>query len=189
MPRVPTTPARAAASPSARRPASPSRAAQAVTLSRAECLELLATNHLGRVVVTVGADHRPLIRPVNYLFDETAQAVTFRCAPGTKLHALLRSASACFEIDDHDAEARTGWSVVVYGVSEPVVRPTAILRLERSGLDSLAPGPQPEWIRIRATTVTGMRIHAAPAASTLSDFRPECAAREPRKTRENPGPL
>jgi hypothetical protein len=42
------------------------------------------------------------------------------------------------------------------------VRPTAILRLERSGLDSLAPGPQPEWIRIRAATVTGMRIHAAP---------------------------
>ena len=115
------------------------------------------------VVATVSAEHRPLIRPVNYLFDQTAQAVTFRCAAGTKLHALLRSASACFEIDDHAAEARTGWSVVVYGVSEPVVRPTDILRLERSGLDSLAPGPHPAWIRIRATTVTGMRIHAAPA--------------------------
>jgi uncharacterized protein len=162
MPRVPTTPVRVAALTSTRRRAFPSsEAAKAATLSRAECLELLAATHLGRVVVTVGADHRPLIRPVNYLFDPTAQAVTFRCAAGTKLHALLRSASACFEIDDHDAEARTGWSVVVYGVSEPVVRPTAILRLERSGLDSLAPGPQPGWIRIRATTVTGMRIHAA----------------------------
>jgi nitroimidazol reductase NimA-like FMN-containing flavoprotein (pyridoxamine 5'-phosphate oxidase superfamily) len=140
------------------------RAAQAVTLSRAECLERLAATHVGRVVVTVGAEHRPLIRPINYLFDQNSQAVTFRCAAGTKLHALLRSASACFEIDDHDAEARNGWSVVVYGVSEPVVRPTDILRLERSGLDSLAPGPQPEWFRIRATTVTGIRIHAAPAA-------------------------
>jgi nitroimidazol reductase NimA-like FMN-containing flavoprotein (pyridoxamine 5'-phosphate oxidase superfamily) len=136
---------------------------QAVTLSRAQCLELLAATHLGRAVVTVGAEHRPVIRPVNYLFDQSSQAVTFRCAAGTKLHALLRSASACFEIDDHDAEARTGWSVVVYGVSEPVVRPTDILRLERSGLDSLAPGSQPEWIRIRATTVTGMRIRAAAA--------------------------
>lgn len=132
-------------------------------LPRAECLELLATSQVGRVVVTVGAEHRPLIRPVNYLFDQSSQAVTFRCAAGTKLHALLRSASACFEIDHHDAEARTGWSVVIYGVSEPVVRPTEILRLERSGLDSLAAGPRPEWIRIRATTVTGMRIHAAPA--------------------------
>lgn len=164
----PPHPARAAASPSARRLASPSPAARAVTLSRADCLELLAATHLGRVVVTVGADHRPLIRPVSYLFDQTAQAVTFRCAAGTKLHALLRSASACFEIDEQNAEARTGWSVVVYGGSEPVVRPAEILRLEQSGLDSLAPGPRPKWIRIRATTVTGMRIHAAPA----TDERP-----------------
>jgi uncharacterized protein len=134
-------------------------AAQAVTLSRAQCLELLAGAHLGRVVVIVGAEHRPLIRPVNYLFDHTAQAVSFRCTAGTKLHALLRSASACFEIDDHDPEARTGWSVIIYGVSEPVAHPTDIQRLERSGLHSLAPGPTPEWIRIRATTVTETRIH------------------------------
>ena len=98
-------------------------APQLVTLSRAECLELLAAGSFGRVVVTVGADHRPLVRPVNYVFDQTAQAVTFRSSPGTKLHALLRSASACFEIDDVDVEARTGWSVIVYGVTEPVVQP------------------------------------------------------------------
>jgi nitroimidazol reductase NimA-like FMN-containing flavoprotein (pyridoxamine 5'-phosphate oxidase superfamily) len=147
--RDPITPARAA-----------SPAARVAGLARAACLELLAATHVGRVVVTAGAEHRPLIRPVNYLFDQGS--VTFRCAAGTTLHSLLRSASACFEIDDHDADARTGWSVVVYGVSEPVVRPTDILRLERSGLDSFAPGPKPEWIRIRATTVTGMCIHAGP---------------------------
>lgn len=161
MARLPTTPACAAAPTSACRLAPPSEAAQAVALSRAQCLELLAATHLGRVVVTVGAEHRPLIRPVNYLFDQAAQAVTFRCAAGTKLHALMRSASACFEIDDHDAEARTGWSVIIYGVTEPVERATDIVRLEQSALDSLAPGPQPEWIRIRATVVTGMRIHVA----------------------------
>ena len=138
---------------------------QLVTLSRAECLELLAAGNVGRVVVTVGTEHRPLIRPVNYLFDQTTQAVTFRSAAGTKLHALLRSASACFEIDDVDTEARTGWSVIVYGVTEPVVHPTDILRLERSGLDSLAPGPQPDWIRIRATTITGVRIERPPAGA------------------------
>jgi nitroimidazol reductase NimA-like FMN-containing flavoprotein (pyridoxamine 5'-phosphate oxidase superfamily) len=169
MPHVPTTPPHAVASPSAGGLApSPLQAALAVTLSRAECLELLAATHVGRVVVTVGAEHRPLIRPVNYLFDQTAQAVTFRCAAGTKLHALLRSASACFEIDDHDVELRTGWSVIIYGVSEPVEHAADILRLEQSGLDSLAPGPQPAWIRIRARTVTGMRIDAAPA----TDERP-----------------
>jgi uncharacterized protein len=131
---------------------------QLVTLSRAECLELLAAGSFGRVVVTVGTEHRPLIRPVNYLFDQAAQAVTFRSSPGTKLHALLRSASACFEIDDIDTHAQAGWSVIIYGVTEQVVRPSEILRLEQAGLDSFAPGPQPDWIRIRATTITGMRI-------------------------------
>ena len=139
-------------------------APQLVTLSRAECLKLLAAGSFGRVVVTVGADHRPLIRPVSYLFDETAQAVTFRSSPGTKLHALLRSASACFEIDDVDVDARTGWSVILYGVTEPVVRPTEILRLEQSGLDSFASGPRPDWVRIRAMTITGMRLEPPTAA-------------------------
>ena len=133
-------------------------APQLITLTRAECLTLLGAVSFGRVAVTVGNDHRPLVRPVNYVFDQSAQAVTFRSSRGTKLHALLRSASACFEIDDVDAKARTGWSVILYGVTEPVVHPTEILRLERSGLDTFAPGPQPEWIRIRATTITGMRI-------------------------------
>lgn len=131
---------------------------QLITLTRAECLELLAAVSFGRVVVTVGNEHRPLVRPVNYVFDQTTQAVTFRSSPGTKLHALLRSASACFEIDEVDVEARTGWSVIVYGEAEPVVHPTEILRLERSGLDTFAAGPEPDWIRIRATTITGMGI-------------------------------
>ena len=135
---------------------------QLITLPRAECLQLLAAGSFGRVVVTVGAEHRPLVRPVNYLFDETAQAVTFRTAPGTKLHALLHSATACFEIDDVDVDARTGWSVIVYGVTEVVVHPPEILRLERSGLDSFAPGPQPGWIRVRVTTITGARIEPPP---------------------------
>ena len=137
-------------------------AARLFTLPRAECLQRLAAASFGRVVVTVGAEHRPLVRPVNYLFDEAAQAVTFRTAPGTKLHALLHSATACFEIDGIDVDARTGWSVIVYGVTEPVVRPSEILGLERSGLDSFAPGPNPGWIRLRATTITGVRIERPP---------------------------
>jgi nitroimidazol reductase NimA-like FMN-containing flavoprotein (pyridoxamine 5'-phosphate oxidase superfamily) len=138
---------------------------QLVALARSECLTLLAARSFGRVIVTTGDEHRPLIRPVSYRFDHASQSVAFRTASGTKLHALLRSASACFEIDEIDAEARAGWSVIVYGITERVVHPTEILRLERFGLDSLAPGPQPDWIRVRATTITGMRIKQAPAAN------------------------
>lgn len=129
-----------------------------IELSRAECLELLDAGSFGRVVVTVGADHRPLIRPVNYVFDRASQAVTFRTAEGTKLHALVRSSSACFEIDAVDFEMRGGWSVIVYGVTELIVDPSEIRHLERSALDSFAPGPGAQWIRVRASTVTGRRI-------------------------------
>jgi nitroimidazol reductase NimA-like FMN-containing flavoprotein (pyridoxamine 5'-phosphate oxidase superfamily) len=133
-------------------------------LSRPECLTLLAANSFGRVIVTIGREHRALIRPVNYVFDDSSQSVVFRTAPGTKLHALLRSRSACFEIDAIDATARSGWSVIVYGITETVLDPSDIRRLEACGLDSFAPGPRPEWIRVRATTVTGMRISDAPPA-------------------------
>jgi uncharacterized protein len=133
------------------------------SLSRPECLTLLAANSFGRVIVTFGREHRPLIRPVNYVFDGPSQSVVFRTAPGTKLHALLHSRSACFEIDAIDDMARSGWSVIVYGIAETVRDPGDIRRLEACGLDSLALGPRPEWIRVRATTVTGMRISEAPA--------------------------
>lgn len=136
-----------------------------LALSRPECLTLLAANSFGRVIVTVGPEHRALIRPVNYVFDGPSQSVAFRTAPGTKLHALLRSRSACFEIDAIDVTARSGWSVIVYGVTEATLDASEISRLEGSGLDSLAPGPRSEWIRVRATTVTGMRIHEPPAAA------------------------
>jgi hypothetical protein len=55
--------------------------------------------------------------------------------------------------------------VVLYGIAEQVVHPSEIRRLERSGLDSLAPGPRPDWIRVRATTITGVRIQPPPAAN------------------------
>jgi hypothetical protein len=55
-----------------------------------ECLKALAAGSFGRVVVTVGADHRPLVRPVNCRFDQTAQAVTF---PEFSWHQAARAAA------------------------------------------------------------------------------------------------
>jgi uncharacterized protein len=126
-------------------------------LDRAECLELLAASHVGRIAVNV-PDWPPVIRPVNYLFDKRSQSVLFRSARGSKLHALLRSARAAFEIDCTEPDGRTGWSVIIVGVTEEVTSPAEIDRIERLGLQTWAPGLKPHWIRIRATTVTGRRI-------------------------------
>lgn len=135
--------------------------AGSVTLSRAECLRLLASHRFGRVVVMSRAG-QALIRPVNYIFDDTTQAVFFRSAPGSKLYALRHATEATFEIDGiEDEAARTGWSVIIHGVTSEVRGGNERARLTRLGLDSWAPGHEHGWIRIRAWTVSGRRVTGA----------------------------
>ncbi len=132
-------------------------------LSRAECLELLAACRFGRLAVCTG-EGAPVMRPVNYIFDEPSQSIVFRTAPGSKLHALIRSTKAAFEIDDARPEQRTGWSVIIVGVTEEVNSPSEIRRLERIGVDPWGPGEKAHWVRIRAWTVSGRRITPATPA-------------------------
>ncbi len=129
-------------------------------LPRAECLELVAGHRFGRLAISMG-DGAPVIRPVNYVFDTSAQAIVFRTARGSKFHAMLKAARAAFEIDAIDEESRTGWSVIVSGVVEEVTSPSDVRRLESLGLDLWAPGPKPHWMHVRAATVSGRRIGPA----------------------------
>lgn len=129
-------------------------------LSHDECLALLNRNSFGRVAVSLG-DGPTVIRPVNYLFDEGSRAVVFRTAPGSKFHALIRSASAAFEIDGVDESSRTGWSVIIRGVTSEITQATELRRLDELGLEPWAPGHRPHWIQIRARTVSGRRITLA----------------------------
>jgi nitroimidazol reductase NimA-like FMN-containing flavoprotein (pyridoxamine 5'-phosphate oxidase superfamily) len=126
-------------------------------LDRAECLQLLAANRVGRIAVNL-PDWPPVIRPVNYVFDERSQAVVFRSDRGSKLHAALRAASAAFEIDGTEPDGSTAWSVIIVGVTEEVTSATEIARLGHLGLQPWAPGAKPHWVRIRATRVSGRRI-------------------------------
>jgi hypothetical protein len=139
---------------------------QLLELSRDECLRLLAEHHFGRLVVRT-AKGAPIIRPVNYVFDHRLQSVVFRTAAGTKFHALLRSADATFEIDCIDETARTGWSVIVQGVTSEVIDPSTIRRLDGLRLETWAPGPKCHWMHVRARTVSGRRIVLAAGASRL----------------------
>jgi uncharacterized protein len=127
-------------------------------LGRSECLELLAANGIGRIAVSVTGWTHPLIRPVNYVFDERSQSVLIRSAIGSKLHALLRSAKAAFEIDGTDAAGHVGWSVIIVGVADEITNPAEVRRIDGLGLEPWAPGRKGHWIRIRTSTVSGRRI-------------------------------
>ena len=127
-----------------------------VELSRDDCLDLLASQRFGRLAVVL--DGAPLIRPVNYVFDRQTQSVVFRTARGSKLHALLHAAKASFEIDGIDGCTRTGWSVLIQGVTVEVSRPHDIGHLNSLGLAPWAPGSRTHWVRVRALTVSGRQI-------------------------------
>jgi nitroimidazol reductase NimA-like FMN-containing flavoprotein (pyridoxamine 5'-phosphate oxidase superfamily) len=134
-------------------------ATQVVELDRGECLRLLAATNLGRLAVNVEG-WPPVIRPVNYVFDQSSQSVVFRSARGSKLTALLLSTEAAFEIDGIEPDAHSGWSVIVIGTAEEITQAAEVHRLEQLGVRPLAPGDKPHWIRIRATVVSGRRIAA-----------------------------
>ena len=131
-----------------------------IELPRNVCLDLLGSHHFGRLAVAIGGG-APIVRPVNYAFDRSSQSVVFRTSRGSKLYALTHATAAAFEIDGVDEQARTGWSVIIQGVIEEVVRADELRRLERYGLDPWAPGPMPHWVRIRARTVSGRQIALA----------------------------
>jgi nitroimidazol reductase NimA-like FMN-containing flavoprotein (pyridoxamine 5'-phosphate oxidase superfamily) len=133
-----------------------------LVLPREECLRLLASNSFGRLAVAMDS---PVIRPINYVFDEPSQSVAFRTADGSKFHAMLINGNAAFEIDGIDPSARTGWSVIIVGMAEEVTSPSELRRLDRLGLETWSPGHKAHWMRIRAWTVSGRRI-ALPGQTT-----------------------
>jgi uncharacterized protein len=126
-------------------------------LDRDECRRLLSATNLGRLAVNAQG-WPPVIRPVNYVFDQSSQSVVFRSARGSKFTALVLSGQAAFEIDSIDPDGRIGWSVIVNGVAEEITSAADVQRLEQLGLRPMAPGDKPHWIRIRSTVVSGRRI-------------------------------
>ena len=134
-------------------------------LDRDDCLRLLRAGQIGRLVVLTNLGNIPVIRPVNYAFDEASQSVVFRCTKGTKLVTLLHATRAWFEVDEIDPVNRTGWSVLIAGATEPVAERHEVKRLEGLGLDSWIAGPESRWVRIRAHVVSGRRVQASVPAT------------------------
>ena len=126
-------------------------------LDREECLRLLADTTFGRLAINLRSDV-PMIRPVNYVFDERTQSILFRTDFGSKFQGVIVSANAAFEIDGVDHERRTGWSVIATGAVEKVTNYLELERFARTGLVPWDPGNKPHWARIRVWTVSGRRI-------------------------------
>jgi uncharacterized protein len=128
-------------------------------LDRGECLRLLlaTSGRVGRIAVNVPGS-APILRPVNFVYDDRSESVVFRSALGSKLSAVLSGTTVVFEIDGGDPVERTGWSVIVSGKTEEVTEQAEIDRLEDLELESWAPGAKPHWLRIQTKSASGRRI-------------------------------
>ncbi|GAA4576561.1 pyridoxamine 5'-phosphate oxidase family protein [Planotetraspora kaengkrachanensis] len=104
-------------------------------LSRDECLDLLASTAIGRIVFT---DHAlPAVQPVAFcLIDGN---VVIRTTIGSNVAAAAKNSVVAFEVDDFDAAMRAGWTVTAIGHARAVVEPDEISRLSLLPLTSWAP--------------------------------------------------
>ena len=124
-------------------------------LTHEECLRLLTTQRVGRIGVTVAA--LPVILPVN--FRLLGESIVFRTIPGTKLDAATNKAVVAFEVDGHEPDGRSGWSVLVIGhaarlLGADVARAEA-LDLEAWPLD----GRASHFVSIGAFQISGRRFN------------------------------
>lgn len=125
-----------------------------VELTVEECMALLETRALGRLVYV--ADGDPHIRPLNYLVHQGS--VTFRIGYGDLLDVIHRQ-PVLFEVDHDDADTRTGWSVIVSGIAEEIWRAEELSIVHETGLRPWAPGDKDHYLRILPTAITGRQIN------------------------------
>ena len=123
-------------------------------LDRAECLRLLGGHSIGRLGLTVGA--LPTVLPVNYRL--IADRVYFRTSSTERVRAATTCAVVAFEVDCFDEELRSGWTVVVTGVTEPIEHLDIAERLEAIGVPAWAPVPQTRFVSLSTEVLTGRRL-------------------------------
>ena len=123
-------------------------------LSRDECLTLLASVPVGRIIYTRRA--LPAVELVNFALDHGD--IVIRTDRSGKLAAATRGAVVAFEADQLDLAAQSGWSVTAIGPSSAVTDPGELARLRAIGLSSWAPGTRDHFIRISPVMLNGRHL-------------------------------
>jgi hypothetical protein len=121
-------------------------------LDTAECLRLLATVPIGRVIFT---DHALLdVRLANFVLRNGM--IVLRTGEGGKLAAVVRRGVVAFEVDEN-AKTETGWSVPVIGHARLVHDRGELAELSTLDLRCRASGRCEQFVVISAEMVKGRR--------------------------------
>ncbi|MFC4535063.1 pyridoxamine 5'-phosphate oxidase family protein [Sphaerisporangium dianthi] len=123
-------------------------------LTHEECLALLASVPVGRIVFTDRA--LPAVQPVNFVLDRGT--VVIRTAAASRLASAVRNTVVAFEVDQFDARMRAGWSVTMVGHAHVVLDGHEIERLALLPLTPWVPEGKDQFIVLRPENIAGRRI-------------------------------
>ena len=118
------------------------------------CRRLLGRSRFGRVGFV--GDDGPQVLPVNAMFSEGS--VLFRTAAGSPLDRYVTGRTVAFEVDHTDTVAESGWSVLVTGSGNRLTDPDRLVAIADTEVHPWAPGPNDQWIEIRAEHISGRII-------------------------------
>ena len=124
-------------------------------LSRDECLTLMASVPVGRIIYTQRA--LPAVELVSYALDHGD--IVIRTDRGGKL-AAAHGTVVAFEADCLDPAGQGGWSVTAIGPCREVTDPAELARLQTIGLNSWAPGTRDHFIAISPVMLAGRHLRA-----------------------------
>lgn len=128
-------------------------------LPKDECLRLLASVRLGRIIYTLQA--LPAVAVVNFAMHDGG--VVFRINGGSRLGAAIRHVVVAFEADEFDQDTHGGWSVTIVGTADEVTDAGQVAALSALSLDPWAFGGGEHFIRISPDIVNGRRVQPAAA--------------------------
>jgi nitroimidazol reductase NimA-like FMN-containing flavoprotein (pyridoxamine 5'-phosphate oxidase superfamily) len=136
-------------------------------LTRPQCLELLRTVRIGRLVFVHHS--MPAVRPVNHLVDR--ETIVIRATVGAAITDVVTIGGGrmlvAYEADAIDTARQLGWSVIVTGTAELVTDHVAGQRY-RSLIEPWVAGPADEVITISTEMVHGYRMVPASIAELSS---------------------
>ena len=125
-------------------------------LGETECLRLLATMPIGRLMITRGG--LPAVRLVSYFVD--GASIVFATADGDSQRAAERGDVVAFQVDEVDAVHHTGWSVTTAGHLS-VVDPEAAAALRRI-LPIRALSTDRQLVSLAIENLEGRRVASRP---------------------------
>jgi uncharacterized protein len=127
-------------------------------LTARECISLLASVEVGRVLLTV--DALPSAVPVGHQVVDGA--VVFRCIRETKMHAAVHGRVLGYEADDLGPAPGPGWSVLALGYARIVRDPAEIADLRRRRIRGWAHDGTSDFVRLAIDRITGRRFGLHP---------------------------